>query len=78
MVLHVCVVGDIFAQSLRMYGLQGLDARMSLRYFLGLGLLNFSGAAICTARVPERWYPKRFDVWGLVTKSCIYLCSTEY
>lgn len=31
---------------------------------MGLGLLNFTGAAIYAARIPERWYPGRFDVWG--------------
>jgi Haemolysin-III related len=28
------------------------------------GVLNFTRAAIYAARVPERWYPKRFDIWG--------------
>jgi adiponectin receptor len=52
------------AQSVQMYGFQELNARMPLRYFLGLGLLNFTGDAIHAARIPERWHPKRFDIWG--------------
>lgn len=43
---------------------QELNEQMSLDYLIGLGVLNFSGAAIYAARIPERWYPKRFDVWG--------------
>jgi adiponectin receptor len=37
---------------------------MALDYFMGLGILNFSGSVIYTARIPERFYPRRFDVWG--------------
>jgi adiponectin receptor len=37
---------------------------MSLNYFLGLGILNFTGAAIYAARIPERWFPRTFDIWG--------------
>ncbi len=41
-----------------------LDAMMGLRSFLGLGLVNFSGAAVYALRVPERWFPRRFDLVG--------------
>lgn len=41
-----------------------LNERMSLEYLIGLGLLNFSGAAIYAARIPERWFPEFFDIWG--------------
>ena len=37
---------------------------MSLSYFVGLGLLNVTGAAIYAMRIPERWYPGRFDLLG--------------
>ena len=37
---------------------------MALSYFIGLGLLNGTGAAIYGARVPERWAPGKFDVVG--------------
>jgi adiponectin receptor len=40
------------------------NQRMALSYFIGLGLLNGSGAAIYGARIPERWYPGAFDVVG--------------
>jgi adiponectin receptor len=40
------------------------NERMSLTYFMGLGILNGTGTAIYTARVPERWYPRRFDIYG--------------
>ena len=46
------------------YGISSWKDRMSLSGFLGLGVLNFSGAAIYAARIPERWYPRRFDIWG--------------
>lgn len=40
------------------------NRRMSLNYFIGLGVLNFSGAALYAARIPERWFPEVFDVVG--------------
>ena len=40
------------------------NKRMGLSYFLGLGILNATGTVIYAARVPERWYPRRFDIWG--------------
>ena len=46
------------------YGYDEVNRRMSLDHFLGLGVLNFSGAVIYAARIPERWFPRTFDVWG--------------
>ena len=40
------------------------NQRMAITYFLGLGLLNATGTVIYAARVPEKWYPKSFDVYG--------------
>ncbi|KAK4966113.1 hypothetical protein LTR28_003253 [Elasticomyces elasticus] len=40
------------------------NQRMSLTHFLGLGLLNITGGCVYAARVPERWFPRTFDVWG--------------
>lgn len=40
------------------------NQRQANSYFIGLGILNFTGAAIYAVRVPERWYPKRFDILG--------------
>lgn len=32
--------------------------------FLGLAVINFSGAALYAARIPERWFPGTFDLVG--------------
>lgn len=37
---------------------------MSINYFIGLGLLNGAGTAIYAMRIPERWSPKTFDIYG--------------
>jgi adiponectin receptor len=52
-----------------LYGLENLNERMSLSYFIGLGLLNFTGDAIYATRIPERWYPKRDSISGAVAIS---------
>lgn len=49
---------------IRLHGWAAQNRKMSISYFCGLGVLNFTGAAIYAARIPERWYPGRFDVWG--------------
>lgn len=46
------------------FGLAQLEEMMGLKSFLGLALINFSGAAIYAARIPERWYPGTFDLLG--------------
>ena len=45
-------------------GWQLQNQRMSITYFLGLGLLNGTGTVIYAMRIPERWYPKTFDIYG--------------
>ena len=40
------------------------NQRMAITHFLGLGLLNAMGTVIYAARIPEKWYPKTFDVYG--------------
>ena len=40
------------------------NQRMSITYFVGLGLLNATGTAVYAARIPERWYPTTFDIFG--------------
>lgn len=40
------------------------NQRQSISYFVGLGLLNGTGAAIYGVRIPERWYPKKYDISG--------------
>ena len=38
--------------------------RMSLDWMLGMAAFNLTGAIIYAIRVPEKWYPKTFDIWG--------------
>ena len=40
------------------------DRQQGISYFIGLGLLNLTGALIYGLRVPERWYPTTFDIVG--------------
>jgi len=46
------------------FGWEELDDRMGLTSFFGLALINFSGSAVYASRVPERWFPGRFDLLG--------------
>lgn len=46
------------------FGLAQLAEMMDLKSFLGLAVVNFSGAAIYAARIPERWFPGTFDLVG--------------
>jgi len=40
------------------------NQRMRVDFFTGLGVLNFTGAVIYGIRIPERLWPKVFDVFG--------------
>ena len=40
------------------------NQRQAISYFMQLGVLNFTGAAIYAVRIPERWFPRTFDIWG--------------
>jgi adiponectin receptor len=51
-------------QGLQMYGFQELNRRMSLMSFVGLATWNLGGGVIYASRIPERWYPGSFDVFG--------------
>ena len=66
--LMYCVLGSsLFIPAIHgviVNGWSVQNERMSLQYFLGLGILNFGGAAIYAVRIPERWYPRSFDIWG--------------
>ena len=46
------------------YGWAVQRMRMSLDWMLAMGACNLVGAATYAARVPERWYPTRFDIVG--------------
>jgi len=52
------------AHGVRLNGWELQNQRMRIDYFIGLGVLNFVGAATYGLRIPERWYPKTFDVFG--------------
>ncbi|KAI1858429.1 uncharacterized protein JN550_012639 [Neoarthrinium moseri] len=41
-----------------------IEEMMGLKSFLGLAAINFTGAAVYAARIPERWYPATFDLLG--------------
>ncbi|KAH6877655.1 hemolysin-III related-domain-containing protein [Alternaria rosae] len=52
------------AHGIHLYGVEDMNSRMSLGYYLGLGVCHGTGAMLYAARVPERWYPRRCDVVG--------------
>ncbi|KAI2623832.1 HlyIII-domain-containing protein [Hypomontagnella submonticulosa] len=66
--LMYCFLGaSLFApvvHGLSRFGKVELDTAMGLRSFLGLALINFTGAAVYAVRIPERWFPKTFDLLG--------------
>jgi len=49
---------------IRLYGIEHMQDVASLNYVVAQGALYILGAAIYAARVPEKWYPGRFDIWG--------------
>jgi adiponectin receptor len=46
------------------FGWERLDEMTGLESFFGLGVINFSGSAVYAARIPERWFPRKFDLLG--------------
>src|SRR5690348_4577005 len=49
---------------LLIYGLAPLVDMMSLYYMIAMGSMYVTGALIYGWRVPERWWPGVFDIWG--------------
>lgn len=49
---------------LHLFGWQQMEQRVSLSYYLALGLCHGTGAVTYASRVPEKWYPKRYDLVG--------------
>ncbi|KAL6150778.1 hypothetical protein ACJBU6_11046 [Exserohilum turcicum] len=47
-----------------LFGLGQMEWRMSLSYYLALGLCHGTGAMAYATRIPERWTPRRYDVVG--------------
>lgn len=63
--MHAGLGASLFVpiiHGLSIFGWDELDGMMGLRSFFGLGLINFSGSAIYAVRIPERWFPRRFDL----------------
>ncbi|WPG99297.1 HlyIII-domain-containing protein [Acrodontium crateriforme] len=48
----------------QLYGVDQLERQIGLSWLVSQGVLYVAGAAIYAARVPERWQPGRFDIWG--------------
>ncbi|KAH7349050.1 hemolysin-III related-domain-containing protein [Pyrenochaeta sp. MPI-SDFR-AT-0127] len=48
----------------RLWGVQQLRKSIGLDWVVLQGVLYITGAAIYAARVPEKWSPGRFDIWG--------------
>lgn len=65
--MYVALGASLFlpvTHGLLSYGPADLEEMMDLGSFFGLGAINFSGAAIYAARIPERWFPAKFDLVG--------------
>jgi adiponectin receptor len=48
----------------RLYGVAELRKSISLYWVVTQGALYIAGAAIYAARVPEKWSPVKYDIWG--------------
>ena len=53
------------AHDLIIHGWQIQNHRMSLTYMLITVMLNLLGAIVYTARILERWYQLRYDIYGI-------------
>ncbi|KAI9789464.1 MAG: hypothetical protein M1816_006006 [Peltula sp. TS41687] len=51
-------------QGMQLYGVNKLKDQIGLYWLVGQGALYILGAGIYAARVPERLYPGKFDIWG--------------
>jgi adiponectin receptor len=49
---------------IRLYGVEHMRQSAGLDWVVLQGVLYVAGAAIYAARVPEKWSPGRFDIWG--------------
>ncbi|EMD61110.1 hypothetical protein COCSADRAFT_39811 [Bipolaris sorokiniana ND90Pr] len=49
---------------IQLYGIEHLRRSIGLDWILLQGVLYISGAAIYAARVPEKWSPGKYDIWG--------------
>lgn len=46
------------------FGIDYLNKTIALPWLVSHGILYIVGAAIYATRIPERWYPGSFDIWG--------------
>lgn len=49
---------------IRIYGVAHLQRAIGLNWVVLQGALYIAGAGLYAARVPEKWAPGRFDIWG--------------
>ncbi|EUC35108.1 hypothetical protein COCVIDRAFT_37420 [Bipolaris victoriae FI3] len=49
---------------IQLYGVEHLRRSIGLDWILLQGVLYISGAVIYAARVPEKWSPGKYDIWG--------------
>lgn len=51
--------------------------RMSLDWMALMTTFNLTGGALYALRIPEKWYPYRFDVWGASHQimHCLVICA---
>ncbi len=76
--IYVSLGAGLFAplvHGIYTFGWTNLDEMMGLGSFLGLSIINFCGAAVYAARIPERWFPEDLIILDKVTTGCTYLCS---
>jgi len=46
------------------WGIESMQNRIGLSWVVLQGTLYIAGAALYAARIPEKWYPGQYDVWG--------------
>lgn len=49
---------------IRLYGVSHMRESASLDWVVSQGALYIIGAVIYAARVPEKWSPGKYDIWG--------------
>jgi adiponectin receptor len=50
--------------ALTLYSPSQLQSQTSALQFVVLALVNFAGGLVYISRIPERWFPNKFDLWG--------------
>ena len=49
---------------IKLYGVQHLRQSIGLDWVVMQGVLYIVGAGLYAARIPEKWSPGTFDIWG--------------